>query len=137
MLEGKFPFNDTLNTSERDYGRAFGLFDQNNSPEAQSCLKGILKKDPALRLSCEQILKHEFIKISDHFVEAVQKEMEDNPLPPTTPGEDERGGSGGEEGGGIIGGDEVMAGAEALMVGDQDWGSSCGGLWNCVDGRRG
>ncbi|CAD7963312.1 unnamed protein product [Amoebophrya sp. A120] len=69
MLEGKFPFNETLNTAERDYDTAFNLFRKKQTASAQQALFGMLKANPADRWSTEKILDCKFCKVADEFLE--------------------------------------------------------------------
>jgi len=67
MLEGKFPFNDTLGTAKRDYTKCFGVF-RKQSNIAQNLLHGLLRQDPRDRFSTDRILAHEYLQIGPNWV---------------------------------------------------------------------
>eukprot|EP00392_Amoebophrya_sp_AT5.2_P013401 g13519.t1 len=69
---GKFPFNETLNTSERDFDTAFNLFKKKQSTPAQNALFGMLKQNPNDRWTTQQILDCGFCKIADRFLEELK-----------------------------------------------------------------
>ncbi|CAD7943429.1 unnamed protein product [Amoebophrya sp. A25] len=73
MLEGKFPFKETLNTSERDYDTAFAQFKKRQSTPALQALRGMLKQDPKDRWSPQQIIDCGFCQIAETFLADIRQ----------------------------------------------------------------